>query len=265
MQAHGFYQIPVSVENNLFENLSRTVELEALGKGRIGNHLLRLGEKGVPLVRTTTAYQQPAHNFAPIHLQLVEAINQSIAQHSENIPAQAFNNALIEIYEQSYTKMGYHSDQSLDLEPASYIGLFSCYEDPARLPQQGQRKLQIKDKATQAEWEIALAQNTCLLFSVATNSQFLHKIVLDSPQNPKLPDNKWLGLTFRTSKTFIRFKAGLPYFENGDVLTFANEQQMAAFYKLRGAENQASDFVYPKLTYTISPADLMLPVGYEDK
>jgi hypothetical protein len=263
MEQNGFYKMSLSLENNLFEDLSHSLNFENIGKGRIGNNLVRVTDRGVPIVRTTTKYNLPAQNFSELHQKLVDNINKSICQHSENIPAQPFNNALAEIYEPSYSKMGYHSDQNLDLEPHSYIGLFSCYEHPSRLSEQDLRKLKIKNKASEEESEISLTHNSCLLFSVHTNSQFLHKIVLDTPQNAKnlQTENKWLGLTFRVSKTFIQFKHNLAYFENGKCLELANALQTTEFYKLRGEENQGANFAYPELTYTISPADLMFPKG----
>ncbi len=95
-----------------------------------------------------------------------------------------------------------------------------------------------------------------------TNSNFLHKIVLEPVLNLKLlaSDNKWLGITFRKSKTFIQFKDNMPYFSEGELLTLADENQQKAFYKLRSEENNILNFIYPKLTYTLSLADTMIPI-----
>ena len=74
-----------------------------------------------------------------------------------------------------------------------------------------------------------------------------------------LPDNKWLGITFRKSKTFIQFQNNLPYFANGKPLKLADEVQQREFYKLRGQENKSLDFDYPSIAYTLSKSDTLLP------
>jgi hypothetical protein len=125
------------------------------------------------------------------------------------------------------------------------------------------RKLKIKDKVSNEEFEISLTQNSVVLFSVANNNKFLHKIVLDAAPNLKLlvADNKWLGITFRTSKTYIQFKNSLPHFPDGKLLELANKEQETEFYKLRGEENRRLDFVYPEVGYTVSTGDMMMPKG----
>ena len=50
---------------------------------------------------------------------------------------------MIEIYDSKYCKMGFHTDQSLDLQENSYIGIFSCYNDPTT---KDLRKLKVKNK-----------------------------------------------------------------------------------------------------------------------
>ena len=160
----------------------------------------------------------------------------------------------MEIYDNSYTKMKYHSDQSLDLADNSYIALFSCYAQPQNT---NLRTLKIQHKTTNQEFEIALQHNSVILFPLSVNSNFLHKIIL--PTIPKNSDNKWLGLTFRQSKTYIQFKNNLAHFSNGDVLTLADEHQSKAFYMLRGEENNSIHFTYPDIKYTLSPSDLLPP------
>jgi hypothetical protein len=96
---------------------------------------------------------------------------------------------------------------------------------------------------------------------LTTNTNFLHKIVLDSPQNLKLPtpNNKWLGVTFRKSKTYVKIVDNLCYFSSGELLELANEEQEREFYQLRGQENRTVNFVYPNLAYTLSLGDMMKP------
>jgi hypothetical protein len=257
-----FYKITPDLKANLFSELLGVIDFESIAKGRIGNHLVNVGDNGVPIVRTTTKYNIPAYNFSPIHHMIVACINDTIRKNDlAGIPAQHFNNALIEVYDANYYKMNYHSDQSLDLDNDSYIGLFSCYERPDELSGQHMRKLVIKDKVSNEEFEHTLTHNSVILFSTATNTKFLHKIVLDTAPDPKslVSDNKWLGITFRTSKTYIKFEDNVPRLSNGKRLELANNDQEKEFYKLRGEENRNLNFVYPDLTYTVNVGDTMIP------
>lgn len=244
-----FYKLTLDLDGELFTALYNSAGFEPVIKGRVGNHLVDVSEKGVPIVRTTTQYNIPANTFTAIHHRILAGI-----------PGHQFNNALIEVYGAQYYKMNFHSDQALDLDDASYIALFSCYEHPEELSEQHTRKLKIKDKVSEEEFEIALTHHSVILFSVAANKKFLHKIVLDHPPKSSVPDNRWLGMTFRQSKTFIRFDDDVPRFPDGQILTIADKDQEKSFYQLRGEENRSLDFTYPGLTYTVNIADTMKPV-----
>jgi hypothetical protein len=259
----GFYKITLPLEKNLFEELSNSVIFEAITKGRIGNNLVHIADQHIPITRTTSIYTIPSHNFSNVHHKIIASLNTEIQNNSiENLQSADFNNALIEIYDCNYSKMNYHSDQSLDLEAGSFIGLFSCYENPDKLIEKNIRKLKIKNKDSNEEFEIPLTHNSVILFSLATNEKFLHKIILESTLSKKKleADNKWLGITFRKSKTLIHFKDNLPYFSNGELLTLADENQKKEFYTLRGQENNNLNFVYPLLPYTLSPGDTLKPI-----
>jgi hypothetical protein len=257
MNKSDFYKITLPIEKNLFDELLLSADFEDVAKGRIGNHLVDVSDKGVPIVRTTTMYDIPAQNFSEIHHKIIESINDT----TEDFSQLEFNNALIERYDCNYTTMKYHSDQCLDLEADSYIGLFTCYENPEKLIEKNIRKLKLKDRITNEEFEISLTHNSVVIFSLEANAKFLHKIILESIPNPKRSesDNKWLGITFRKSKTFIGFKDNLPYFSNGELLTLADEDQQKEFFKLRGQENSVMNFSYPKLSYTLSVGDTIMP------
>lgn len=262
MNNSNFYKFKLPIKENLFNELSNSVDFEEGNKGRKGNHLVKISTEGIPIVRTTTKYNKPAHNFSPIHDSIVEEIKSAANNDGEtSFPPLSFNNALIEIYDYRYFKMGYHSDQCLDLDSNSYIALFSCYERPADLSKKTLRKLRVKCKTSHKEFEISLENNSVVLFSLETNTKFAHKIILDYHLNQKSlqSDNKWLGITFRKSKTLIQFKNDLPYLPNGDLLKLADENQQKAFYRLRGQENKSMDFVYPNIDYTISRSDIIMP------
>ena len=258
MENSGFYKITLPLEQNLFDQLSNSVSFENVAKGRIGNHLVDISKKGVPIVRTTTLYNIPAHNFSEIHHKIIKSLNDT---RENKLPLLDFNNALIEVYDCNYATMKYHSDQCMDLEKDSFIGLFTCYENPDKLTDKNLRKLRLKNKTTAEEFEILLTHNSIVLFSLKTNTEFLHKIILESVPSLKKSesDNKWLGITFRKSKTFVEFKEGLPYFSTGELLELANDDQKAEFFKLRGQENSVTNFIYPKLLYTLSVGDTLVP------
>ncbi|MFC9729788.1 alpha-ketoglutarate-dependent dioxygenase AlkB [Streptomyces roseolus] len=240
------------VDGNLFAELSASARFEDLGKGRRGATLTRVDEAGgVPLVRTTTRYAGPAQRFRALHERLAQRV-----QACAGIPV-GFDNALIESYTDAYRKMGSHSDQALDLAEESSIAVFSCYRTPEASPP---RKLVFESKEDGGEtYEIALTHNSVVAFSVASNRRFRHRIVLDAPPAAGAGDHVWLGVTFRTSKTILRFRDGHPYLPHGARLTTADEEQRREFFGLRRRENEETDFTYPALTYTVSESDLLPP------
>ncbi|MFF8413375.1 2OG-Fe(II) oxygenase family protein [Streptomyces omiyaensis] len=241
----------LSAEANLFEELSASARLEELGKGRRGAVLTRVDEEGgVPLVRTTTRYTAPAQCFRPVHERLARWIRERAALPHD------FDNALIESYTNAYRRMGAHSDQALDLADGSSIAVFSCYRDPGA---GARRTLIVEEKGAGGEsLEVPLAHHGVVAFSVDANRRLRHRIVLDAPA--QAADNPWLGVTFRTSKTLLRFRGGHPYLPWGARLTQADEEQRRAFHRLRRRENDETDFTYPPLTYTVSESDLVPPV-----
>ncbi|MEU4078941.1 hypothetical protein DEJ45_32415 [Streptomyces venezuelae] len=241
----------VPAEENLFTELSASVRWEDVGEGRRGATLARIDEAdgGVPLVRTTTRYARPTQRFRPVHERLARQIQERAA-----LPV-GFNNALIETYTNAYTTMGSHSDQALDLADGSFVAVFSCYRHPEAGPP---RKLVFESKEPGGEkFEVPLVHHGVVAFSVASNRRLRHKIVLD--RSVPATDNTWLGVTFRTSKTLIRFRDGHAYLPEGTPLTAADEEQSVEFYRLRRRENHERDFSYPRLTYTVSESDLIPP------
>jgi hypothetical protein len=238
-------------EGNLFEELLASIRFEDVGKGRQGAVLIKIDETGdIPIVRATTRYSAPAQRFRPAHEQLAQQIQKSASL------SVGFNNALIENYTNAYTTMGSHSDQALDLADESFIAIFSSYKHPeiANPP----RKLLVELKEPGGDnIEIPLTHNSIVVFSVDANRRLKRKIVLDT--STQTPENQWLGITFRTSKTFVRFRDEYAYFPDNVRLTLANDEQRREFYQLRRRENNETDFTYPRITYTISESDMMAP------
>jgi hypothetical protein len=243
-------------EGNLFEGLLASVRFEDVGKGRQGAVLIKIDETyGIPIVRTSTRYSTPAQHFRSIHEQLAQQVQKSASL------SVGFNNALIESYTNAYTTMGSHSDQVLDLSDESFIAIFSCYKRPeiASPP----RKLLFELKEPGGDHiEIPLTHNSVIVFSVDTNRRLKHKIVLNT--STQSPENQWLGITFRMSKTFVCFRDECAYFQDDARLTLANDEQKREFYHLRRRENNETDFIYPRITYTISESDMMPPEPIEN-
>jgi hypothetical protein len=261
MQTKDFYIFRLDLDDSIFELLTNSIEFEDINKGRKGGVLVKSEERGIPIVRTTTNYQNPAYHFNQIHNVIIEKLNKQIQQDTK-IKSCEFNNALIEIYDREYYKMGYHSDLDMDLEDDSFIALFSCYENASNLSINALRKLKIRSKSTSEEFEISLQNNCLILFSLQTNREFVHKIILDISKNEitKFEKNRWLGLTYRKSKTFINFKNGLPFFTHGNLLRVANDEEREAFYKLKKRENEGVNFNYPEINYTLSRGDTLEPI-----
>jgi hypothetical protein len=251
-------------EGNLFEELLASVRFEDVGKGRQGAVLIKIDETcTIPIVRTTTRYSVPAQCFQSVHEQLAQQI-QTIASLSVG-----FNNASIENYTNAYTTMGSHSDQALDLADESFIAIFSCYKHPELANPPRKLLVELKESGRDSpkgtlrdRIEIPLTHNSVVLFDLDTNRRLKHKIVLDT--STQTPENQWLGITFRTSKTFVRFRDEYPYFLDDARLTLANDEQRREFYNLRRRENNEMDFTYPRIAYTISESDMMPPEPIEN-
>ncbi|MCY0992111.1 hypothetical protein OV203_33545 [Nannocystis sp. ILAH1] len=242
------YTVPT--QGDLFAELSGSARLEELGKGRRGAVLVATDDsRRVPIVRTTTAYKLPAQCFRPIHATLAGRIRACAS-----LPI-VFNNALLEVYGRAYATMGAHSDQALDLDDAGEIAVFSCYEHPEAGPS---RRLMVESKEVGGpSFVIPLLHGRVVVFSAATNRRFRHRIVLDPATGA--PDNSWLGVTFRTSKTWVHVGDGQPRLADGTPLTLANDEERHEFLRLRRRENQETEFVYPRVTCTLSPSDLWPP------
>ena len=249
VEQHAFakFQLPPHPSSSfLFDELSQACEFESFPLWR--GAILTLNEDGaIPIVRTTTRYTKPSQPFSPAHYDLVERIR-SVANKEHLV----LNNAMVEIYDPTYKKMKWHSDQALDLACNSYICIYSCYEDenedPAAL-----RRLVLKRKGSQDETSISMEHDSVIIFSTETNGDYVHKIVGGS----KPSKGQWLGVTLRQSKTFITYAAdGLPYFTQqrklGPALTMATEHEQNEFYRHKSQENKVVNYAYPRIDYTLS-------------
>ncbi len=243
-----FQKIYLSYDNHLFDELLNSAKLEnsQSGKPRSAAIIaLPSDDQSIPIVRSTTIYHHPVQRFTDIHHDIIKNINNSLGSNYR------FNNGMLELYDHRYRTMAYHSDQALDLNEDSHIAIFSCYET---LPSSDDelRTLVIKNKINKDVHHVVMDHHSVILFDVHTNNQYWHKIVLKSNKN-----NKWLGLTLRLSKTFVKHVGNDICMADGTPLQLATEQEITQFYKLRSMENQNTDFIYPPINYTISPSDLL--------
>ena len=245
-------------DGDFYHSIIKDCIFENIAKGRKGANLT--SEKN-PIVRTTTSYSLPNQRLTPTCYHIIDKIKTAFP-----LLDIEFNNALVEIYDHQYRTMKYHSDQVLDLEEKSFIGIFSCYSNPTTT---SIRTLRVQEKNSTKCFDIALEHNSVVLFSTTTNSNYLHKIILEISKNHHHHyhhhDDLWLGVTFRQSKTFIYFKDELPFFShNHQPLTLADSEQQKEFYKNRKFENKNIMYTCPEINYTISIGDL-LPIIEKNK
>ena len=209
------------------------------------------------MVRSTTKYERAHQRFRPAHRELASAIVSQMG-----LPSVRFNNAMVERYHCHYRKMGAHSDQALDLADDSYICLYSCYNMTVAPPDL--RQLVVTCKLTGDTRAFLLEPDTAVLFSVADNVRFMHKIV---PVEPGKPTNAsvWLGVTFRCSKRAVTFAAdGAALLETGEALTLLTTRASSSqFYKERSAENASSvpyRYSAAAARCKVSPSDVLPPL-----
>ena len=218
-----FNKYQLDLDKNIFNQLYISTKFENLSNSRKGANLFITHNKTniVPIVRTTTIYKYPIQYSNDIHLNICNQINNVTNNNYK------FNNALIEIYNNQYSTMKFHSDQALDLEENSYICLFSCYKNIHNCS----RKLVVKNKETNNSFDVILDNNSIVIFSTNDNKNYIHKIVLND--DLELDDNnEWLGITFRLSKTFVDYNYIQPMILTNNIkhiLTLANENDKNKF------------------------------------
>jgi len=240
-----FAKFIIDYSKNLFMELLDSVDFEDITNGRKGANLVDYKNGFVPIVRTTTIYNKPNQKFSLIHYDIINDIKAI-----SGIEDLELNNALIEIYDDRYRSMKFHSDQSLDLAHDSYICIFSCYENPYLL-EKDMRQLKIKNKTTNECSTLFLEHNSVIIFSTATNQRYVHKIVLESNNT----NNRWLGMTFRMSKTFINFVDGISHLNDRVLMVTDNRDEIREFAKYKGIENSVIGYEYQEIYYTISVGD----------
>jgi hypothetical protein len=242
---YNFYQEKIDVENP-FDMLANPKYYSINPYGRKVGIVVDMQNDIIPIIRTTTIYPSPPLKFDSIHFEIINKI-QNLCPFAKL----HFNNAMMEIYTNNYKTMSYHTDQALDLQEKSYICIFSCYKNPNA---KNIRKLYVKNKITNESCEYNFYNNSFLLFSTETNKNHVHKIILNNTSD----NSEWIGITFRLSKTFIKFdEKNIPRFLNNQILRIANEEEIQQFRQYKNLENITVDFIYPEIDFSISPSDLM--------
>ena len=249
----SFERYSIDHDDNLFPLLYQSAKWENFSKCRQIANLYRPDNDGIPLIRTTTVYQNPSQPMSDVHQTVIDKIRQV-----SGIADLVLNNAMLEVYNWRYKTMGFHTDQATDMAENSYICLFSCYEQG---PDDFPRILTVMNKESEAEIDVELLHHSVVVFSTATNRRHKHKIERrDLPNNHA---NRWMGLTLRLAKNKVNFVDGVPQIvsngTNHGPLTMATDNEKGDFFKLKGRENREVDFSWPEINYTISPSDLMPP------
>lgn len=245
---HGYFiKKHIHYDSNPFDALS-SIKFEQITKGRLGANVIKCKSADhVPIIRTTTPYQQPAQIINANYTDLLRRLHDSFNH------AKDFNNAMVEVYDNSYRNMKFHTDQAQDMDPKSYICLFSCYDDPNT---NNLRRLVVKSKLYDDEFSVILEHNSAVFFSVENNDKFVHKIVLN---NSNGVPTKWLGVTLRASKTYVTFKDGVPYLDT-QPLRMAKGDEVNQVRHCKRVENTTIGSKYPELDFTLSPGDLLPPI-----
>jgi len=269
-----FHKLILQLQNDIYKCVIESIRFEDVAKGRKGAIIVSPKYETqynrnyylIPIVRTTTKYNYPAQIYDKYKNTFIfNIINEIQFQFNYMYPNIdiIFNNAMVELYDTNYKKMGFHTDQELDIEDNSYICLFSCYENNSN-NKDDFRTLTIKNKETEKTTDIELTNKSVIIFSTDTNNKHLHKIILNS-QKAK---NKWIGITFRLSKTFIHFIQNKPFllinlednlnteFKYTDDTTHIKE-----FLIHKSNENKKNGkYNYPIIDYTISKSDTFIPL-----
>jgi len=234
------------LNGTLFTSLLQSLTLERLAPTRQAANLALPDSLGhLPIVRTTTPYTHIVQPFPPSFLALRTSVTDAISAGTGH--GTPFNNAMVELYDSSYTKMGFHTDQAQDLADESYICIFSCYEGGTLESAEPPRMLVVKNKRTEVITEYPMRNHECIVFSTTTNAAHVHKIVGGGCRR------RWLGVTFRTSKTFVeRREDGLFFVGSGKLLRRATEEDAVEMRKCKGRENKEDDFIWPDMGFTIS-------------
>lgn len=246
----------INSNEDIYKQCINNINFEVICKGRLCANLYKNNDDNIiPIVRTTSKYNNPIQKFNDIHLKIIE-----ILMIKYNL--KGFNNGMIEIYDTQYCKMGYHTDNALDLEDNSIIAIFSCYNN---MDTNNIRELEIKNKTNNEITTLKMNHNSLIYFDTEFNKNNLHKIILKKNKliNTKdkssyiEKDDLWLGITFRLSKTYIKFINEEAYFTKTNIkLTLSTNEEANIFYKLKKIENNNISITYPVFNFTISPGDL---------
>lgn len=233
-----------------FEQILSRHETETLSANRQCAVLISspsISPKKIPLLRTTSHYTLPAQTFSSQENQIIEKIQELLPDDV------TLNHATLEVYDHQYRKMRYHTDQYLDIAKDTYIALVSIYENPL---EPASRTLFIKDKVSGALSNIEMTHNSVIIFPFETNYRYLHKIIAT-----KQLQNKWLGLTFRTCKTFIQLND-----KNQPLhIRLATESEKEKLFHLKHKENESTNDIYEEEEtsgdlVTMNPADILPPI-----
>jgi hypothetical protein len=119
-------------------------------------------------------------------------------------------------------------------------------------------KSTVNDAALEKEFSVTLYPNSAFLIPLSTNRLYTHEIKPSVLNVDHIPVR--MGYVARCSNLEALHRNGQTYIkENGELLELADDDQKKEFFKLRGQENSIMNFTYPKLSYTLSAGDTIMP------
>lgn len=204
-----------------FQTMLDSVRLEEITPGRKSAILAKFVNDAWYVVRSTTCYKEYPQKINEIHkFRLLSNSNQE----------SNYNNIMVELYDDRYRTMQYHTDLSLDLSHSIHILSLYPKEEKRR------RELYFYNKESGEKFVITLEDKMLVSFDVKTNARYSHKIVGTAT---------WLGLTYRKSHTL------------SSELRLAKEHEIKNFLLLRKKENTYVNFKYPDIPYTLCQTDIL--------
>lgn len=243
-----FRKCRLDYRNDAFLELLQSHAWTDLSPHRKAAMLVSPDADSIPVVRTTSP-TVACSVFQPVHLRLLHAVDIASGR------AHSFNNVMAEVYDPGYTKMRFHTDCALDLESGSQICIFSCYEKEDDHP----RRLVIRDKVNGEVEEIVMEHCSIILFDMDANIRHVHKIVSDGSGSRA----RWLGLTMRTSGTFVtpQEDEAVVFRKDGLPMLTATEDDKRWFFEMKKQENKSPDFKYPHIQFSLADFRLLSTVA----
>jgi hypothetical protein len=245
----------------MFDYIYSHTNWEFITKGRYCANIVNtsIGSESdnvsIPIVRTTTKYTKPVQLLTQEYSRIIDIImdqtNNMIQQSNGSIK---WTNGMIELYDDNYRTMGFHTDQMQDISPGTYICIISLYPSNAK-----PRQFYIKNKQSNLVRIFPMDNYSVIIMDTNENKQHVHKIISNQSSG------YWIGITLRYSQTWITWKDQECYLLSANQtklikFSIGTESDQTLYYKMKKNENSMIEWEWPYLTWTISPSDLIKPI-----